>query len=176
MTEIHHTILVGKKPVPLILKLAENSITLTAHLHAVSPGDRLGSVTLSGDGSSLDLATTQFTNDYRGEIKSVTPFADLEHPGRIPEQNTLIEIDLEGGLVQEVRVNQPNTHVGIHDADSDEVGEDPRTHLLAVYDPRLGQEDPDPDEQVDKQKEIWGEELAERQTSSEAPSDDDIPF
>lgn len=57
----------------------------------------------------------------------------------------LIEIDIEGGLVQEVRTNQPGARVVVHDADAAEVGEDPRTNLVAVFEPTMGREDEDLD-------------------------------
>ena len=52
-------------------------------------------------------------------------------------RTTLIEIDLEGGLVQEVRTSEPNARIVVHDADALEVGEDPRTAFVGVYDPEL---------------------------------------
>lgn len=57
----------------------------------------------------------------------------------------LVEIDIEGGVVQDVRTNQPDARVVVHDADAAEVGEDPRTNLVAVYEPRMGREDADAD-------------------------------
>lgn len=44
----------------------------------------------------------------------------------------LIEIDLEGGLVQEVRTSEPNARIVVHDADALETGEDPRTAFVGV--------------------------------------------
>ena len=57
----------------------------------------------------------------------------------------LIEIDIEGGLVQEVRTNHPDARVVVHDADAAEVGEDPRTNLVAAFEPTMGREDEDED-------------------------------
>ena len=54
---------------------------------------------------------------------------------------TIIEIDLKGGLVQEVRVNQPEVSVLVIDYDALEVGEDPRITLAAEFDPTLGPSD-----------------------------------
>lgn len=96
------------------------------------------------------------------------------------DQTTLIEIDLEGGLVQEVRTNQPGASVVVHDADAEEVGENPRTALEAVYDPTLGRENDESYALVERQKEAWGEEAEEcarEQHETLTFSDDpDIPF
>lgn len=50
---------------------------------------------------------------------------------------TIIEIDLKGGLVQEVHTNQPGASVLVIDYDALEVGEDPRMTLAAEFDPTL---------------------------------------
>jgi hypothetical protein len=50
---------------------------------------------------------------------------------------TLIVIDLEGGLVQEVRTSEPNARIVVHDADAFKTGEDPRTAFVGEYDPEL---------------------------------------
>lgn len=46
-------------------------------------------------------------------------------------------IDLEGGLVQEVRTSEPNARIVVHDGDAADAAEDPRTTFVGVYDPEL---------------------------------------